>query len=128
MVPAQLGKVSSHLVRRGQALHDPAEGMEQPVPLLVHGWREQLAKLRPAKEQLAVEEAHRLVASVRDVAEGLLDGRDRRVRPGHSLLRNSIGLLAWPRFPMFRLGRESGLPVRSIRRHVRFLWIGRGRA
>ena len=68
MVPAQLGKVGSHLVRRGQALHDPAEGMEQPVPLLIHGGREQLAKLRPAKEQLAVEEAHRLVASVRSTS------------------------------------------------------------
>ena len=109
--------------------------MEQPVPLLVHGWREQLAKLRPAKEQLGVEEAHRLVASVRDVAEGLLDGRDRRVRPGHSILRNSIGLLAWPRFPhvsAVRARAQRGLP-RSGRKHPsaasrRLLWIGRGRA
>ena len=49
-----------------ELVHDPAEGAEQPVPLLVHGRRKQLAKLRLAEEQLAVEEPHRLVASVRD--------------------------------------------------------------
>jgi hypothetical protein len=92
VVPAQLGEVGGHLIRRGEALHDPAEGTEQPVPLLIHSRREEFAEMRLAEEQLAVEEAHRLVARFGDLAEGLLDRRDRRVRPGYRLLQRGI----WP--------------------------------
>jgi hypothetical protein len=93
---------------RWYALHDPAEGTEEPVPLFIHGWREQLAKTGLAEEQLAVEEAHRLVASVGDVAESLLDRRDRRVGLGCCLLQAGVRLLAW--LLMLRFG------CRSLRR------------
>ena len=60
-----------------------------------NSWR----RLRLAEEQLAVEEAHRLVAAVGDVAEGLLDRRDRWIGPGRFLLRDGVWPLTWLRFP-----------------------------
>ena len=44
--------------------------------------------LKRGEKHLAVEEAHRLIACVRDVTESLLDSRDRRVRVGRHLYRN----------------------------------------
>jgi nitric-oxide synthase len=79
-----------------------------------HGRREQLAQVWPAEEQLAVEVAHRLVPRLGDVAEGLLDRRDsrvrtgRRARPRRHLLQGGSRFLA--RLSRLReLGRFAGI-------------------
>ena len=85
VVPAELGQVGGHLLRGGQALHDPDQRLDQTVPLIVHGRREQLAQLGVAGEQLAVEVTGHLV-------RGLGHDRERRPHRGHGRLGQPAGV------------------------------------